>query len=120
MAFPWMLALKVIPWGDVIEHAPKVLNGARKLLDKEHPQPPVVPAATGTTPANEPWRALQAAQQQLHHDMQQLAQTTAALAEHNSRLVQAVEVLRWRTRWLGLTCVLLLVGLLGVAAALLG
>lgn len=35
MPIPWMVALKVIPWGDVIEHAPKVLNAARKLLDKK-------------------------------------------------------------------------------------
>ena len=26
MALPWLTALKVIPWGDVIEHAPKVLK----------------------------------------------------------------------------------------------
>jgi len=37
MAFPWMLALKVIPWGEVLEHAPKVLKGADSCwTDKRH------------------------------------------------------------------------------------
>ena len=35
MAIPWLMALKVIPWGDVIEHAPSVLKAARKLMDRQ-------------------------------------------------------------------------------------
>lgn len=35
MALPWLTALKVIPWGDVIEHAPAVLKGARDLLERQ-------------------------------------------------------------------------------------
>ena len=116
MAFPWMLALKVIPWGDVIEHAPKVLNGARKLLDKQKTSP--APAASTShvlLPESEALRALQQSQQQLRHDLAQLTQMTTELAEQNSRLVQAVDVLRWRTRWLAGVCVLLLGGLMALA-----
>ena len=40
MAIPWLMALKVIPWGDVIEHAPSVLKAARKLMDRQPPEPP--------------------------------------------------------------------------------
>lgn len=114
MAFPWMLALKVIPWGDVIEHAPKVLNGARKLLDKqkEHAAPSDSPAPAVNTP--DALRTLQAAQVQLQQDLALLAQTAAELAEQNSRLVQAVELLRWRTRWLAGVCALLLGGLVAL------
>jgi hypothetical protein len=104
MAFPWMLALKVIPWGDVIEHAPKVLNSARKLLDKQ--KGVHSPAESATPP--DALRTLHAALVETQQNLQQLTQTTAELAEQNSRLVQAVELLRWRTRWLAGICALLL------------
>lgn len=109
MAIPWLLALKVIPWGDVIEHAPKVLNAARKLMDRQG----TVPAPAVTTPViadlmgdaqpslGELKNRLIAAQVQLDRqaEMQaQLTQTLAELAEQNARLVSAVELLRLRTR----------------------
>lgn len=107
MPFPWMVALKVIPWGDVIEHAPKVLKGARQLLDKQKTQgTPTSPDSSGTTDSlPQRLQALEASHRQLQVDLAQLTQTTADLAEQNSRLVQAVEVLRWRTRWLGAVAV---------------
>ena len=112
MAIPWLAALKVIPWGDVIEHAPKVLDTARKLLDQKRAQGPAEPTAmddvievTSTTPPSlgELRNRLIAAQQQIDQHAQtqeQLAQTLAELAEQNARLVGAVEVLRKRTRLL--------------------
>lgn len=113
MAFPWMLALKVIPWGDVIEHAPKVLKGARKLLDKQD-APALDMSAPHSTGAGDAARlaALEADQARLHADLKQLAETSAALAEQNARLVAAVDVLRWRTRWLAGVALVLLVGLI--------
>jgi hypothetical protein len=111
MAIPWLLALKVIPWGDVIEHAPKVLNAARKLMDRQRTEP----APAVSTTANADWvgetqpslgelkNRLIAAQVQLDRQadtQEQLAQTLAELAEQNARLVSAVEVLRLRTRML--------------------
>lgn len=107
MAIPWMLALKVIPWGDVIEHAPKVLTAARKLLERQRDAPPAntpLPAADNpeTPPSlNELNQRLAAALEQLDRQTQaqvQLTQTVAELAEQNARLVSAVEVLRVRTR----------------------
>ncbi len=117
MAFPWMVALKVIPWGDVIEHAPKVLKGARQLLDKQKTQgTQTSPDSSGTTDSlPQRLQTLEANHRQLQVDMAQLTQTTADLAEQNSRLVQAVEVLRWRTRWLGVTCLVLTLALLALA-----
>lgn len=112
MAFPWMLALKVIPWGDVIEHAPKVLKGARKLLDKQDVHEPGASSSnTGGTGDVTRLSALQADMARLQADLKQLAETSAALAEQNARLVAAVDVLRWRTRWLAGIAVVLLVGL---------
>jgi hypothetical protein len=124
MPIPWMLALKVIPWGDVIEHAPKVLNAARKLLDKKPsasnidglaPAREVLDAQTATPPSlGELKNRLIAAQQQIDRQAQvqeELAQTLAELAEQNARLVGAVEVLRTRTRMLLWGMGALLVGL---------
>jgi hypothetical protein len=111
MAIPWLLALKVIPWGDVIEHAPKVLNAARKLMDRQRTEP--APAVSTTATADwvgeaqpslgELKNRLIAVQVQLDQQaetQEQLAQTLAELAEQNARLVSAVEVLRLRTRML--------------------
>jgi hypothetical protein len=123
MAIPWLVALKVIPWGDVIEHAPKVLNAARKLMERQR-APQNAPAAGDSVipmPSAEPPNAavlhqrLLAAQQQLDQQalaQDQLTQTLAELAEQNARLVGAVEVLRVRTRLL-----LWGVGLLALALA---
>jgi hypothetical protein len=35
MAISWLSALKAIPWGNVIEHAPNVIDKARDLLDRQ-------------------------------------------------------------------------------------
>lgn len=112
MAFPWMLALKVIPWGDVIEHAPKVLKGARKLLDKQDTREPESSVPTdGKNGDAARLAAMEAEMTRLQDDLKQLAETSAALAEQNTRLIAAVDVLRWRTRWLGGIAVVLLIGL---------
>lgn len=100
MALPWLAALKIIPWGDVIEHAPAVLKGARRLLDRQSATPTPAPTQAPPDPADLQLR-LEALQRQHASDMAQLTQTVAALAEQNTRLVEAVDVLRWRTRWLG-------------------
>jgi hypothetical protein len=119
MAIPWMVALKVIPWGDVIEHAPKVLNAARKLMDRQK-----VPPASATTPVpldlgdapptlgelkNRLIEARQLIDQQAAVQTQ-MAQTVAELAEQNARLVAAVDLLRKRTRILLWAVALLAVG----------
>ncbi len=121
MALPWLTALKVIPWGDVIEHAPTVLKGARRLLDRQKRQgaaSPSNPAGDTAAPASPEalqarCQALEQAQRQTEADLTQLTATVAELAEQNARLVQAVDLLRWRTRWLGLAGLALLVGLVG-------
>jgi hypothetical protein len=107
MAIPWLLALKVIPWGDVIEHAPSVLKAARKLMDRQSAEP-APSSATGVDLSKEALPSLGelknrliAAQVQLDRQAQmqaEMAQTLAELAEQNARLVSAVETLRVRTR----------------------
>ncbi|MFM6985614.1 MAG: hypothetical protein ACKOXQ_03175 [Hydrogenophaga sp.] len=119
MAIPWLTALRVIPWGDVIEHAPKVLHAARDLVERQRRRdtetPAPTPAAVDTAQA--PWPALLDVQHRLasthddlvrlQHTQDQITQTLAELAEQNSRLVATVELLRKRTRLLMLAVVLL-------------
>jgi hypothetical protein len=109
MPLPWLTALKVIPWGNVIEHAPTVLKAARKLMDRQKAEPaPSSGAAMDLADESLPSlgelkNRLIAAQAQLddHAQMQaQLTETVAALAEQNAQLVSAVQVLRQRTRGL--------------------
>ena len=124
MALPWLLALKVIPWGDVIEHAPKVLNAARKLMDRQKsPETSPVTATpmdlvSDTPPSlGELRNRLIEARQLIDQQAQtqtQMAQTLTELAEQNARLVAAVELLRVRTRILVVVGFLMGVGLLWV------
>lgn len=116
MAIPWLTALKVIPWGDVIEHAPTVLKGARDLLDRQRqrrrdteeptldPRAGVIEMPDPTPPAVRELQHQLAATREdltrLQQTQEQTAQTLAALAEQNARLVGAVELLRKRTRLL--------------------
>jgi len=109
MAIPWLAALKIVPWGDVIEHAPNVLKAARKLMDRQKAEPELstntaVDMAGQSVPSlGELQNRLIAAQVQMEGQAQkqaQLTETLAALAEQNSQLVSAVEVLRLRTRLL--------------------
>ena len=49
MAIPWLSALKVIPWGDVISHAPGVLEKARDLMARKTADAAPQPMATPNT-----------------------------------------------------------------------
>ena len=109
MAIPWLTALKVVPWGDVIEHAPNVLKAARKLMDRQKAEPELNTNTAVDMPGQsvpslgELQNRLIAAQVQREGQAQtqvQLTETLAALAEQNAQLVSAVEVLRLRTRLL--------------------
>lgn len=127
MALSWLTALKVIPWGDVIEHAPKVLKGARELLERQRqrrqdiadPAPGAgsdVIEMPGPTPpeVRELQQGLAEAREdvgRLQQTQDQITQTLAELAEQNTRLVAAVELLRKRTRLLMGAVVVLAVAL---------
>jgi hypothetical protein len=122
MALPWLLALKVIPWGDVIEHAPKVLNAARKLMDrqKSSDSSPITASpmdlVSDTPPSlGELRNRLIEARQLIDQQAQtqdQMAQTLTELAEQNARLVAAVGLLRVRTRLLMFVIAALALGMI--------
>ena len=114
MAFPWLAALKIIPWKDVVEAAPAVVAAA-KSLRKGQAQSAPEPSAQAPLSADAAVAQLQRRSQDQEQRLQALQTTVADLAEQNLRLVGAVDLLRRRTRWLmaGCALALLLVLVLG-------
>lgn len=122
MAIGWLTVLKMVPWGDVIENAPKVATGAKKLWQTVGKKPV---AAAPAAPAREVLRAaspevaalqaqvaeLQTAVADLHQQMLVSSELIQSLADQNTQLIKRVEVNRVRLLWL--TAVVL-----GLAAAL--
>ena len=88
MAISWITALKLIPWRDVVENAPTVLRTAKRLWDKQ---------GDATPPRQS---SLQQEVAALRDEARRAAEVIESLAEQNTRLVQAVEVLRARSRLL--------------------
>lgn len=117
MAISWLTALKVLPWGDMIEYAPKVVSGAQKVWQrvKSGKDAEATADANALVPAD-PQTELQQMQQQVQRLRQQqldLTNLVKELADQNQRLVDAVNVLRVRTR-------MLLLGFAAMAIALFG
>ena len=117
MAFPWMVALKVIPWGDVIEATPQILNAAKKLMGKTRASGAEPPAGalvegdhTASTPVEAQVQALAQRVAQLEQEQRDSAALIESMAEQNAVVVRAVEALRKRSQRLTIA-----VGVLGVA-----
>lgn len=111
MAIGWLTVLKMVPWGEVIENAPKVAIGAKKLWDKVGRKPATpepVPTVLSGTP--EPSLAqlrdqvatVQQATAELHQQMLDSTELIKTLAEQNTQLVKRVESNRKRLLWLAL------------------
>lgn len=111
MAISWLTAFKAIPWGDVIAAAPTVAQGAKKLwgaVGKGDAGSAVAPGSLSAD-AEERLRTLEAQIAGLQRDNAASSELIKSLAEQNSRLVDAVEILRVRTRALLALCLVLAV-----------
>ena len=110
----WLTVLKTLPWGEVIANAPKVADGAKKLwsaVGRKAPAdgPPAAAAAPDDAASGRDAIAalearlapVEAAAAELHGQLLQSTELIQALAEQNAQLVQRVEALRVRVRWLG-------------------
>ena len=104
MAAGWITALKLIPWDDVVANAPAVLRGAKKLFGK----------TARAEQAPDRLGALEQEVAQLREQANTAAGVISSLAEQNARLVEAVDLLRVRTRILIAACGVLAVGLVAV------
>lgn len=111
MAIGWLTVLKLVPWGDVIENAPKVANGAKKLWQnvgkKPAPVTPIkpVPNTLGSEPPavaalQAQVSELQVAVADLHQQMLASSELIQSLADQNAQLVKRVGVNRVRVLWL--------------------
>lgn len=117
MAVGWVTALKLVPWGDVIEATPQILQAARKLLGttQKGNAEPAASALEGagsepTIPVGLQLQHLRDRVARLEQEQQESAVLIQSLAEQNAQVVQAVEVLRQRHRRL-----MVAVGVLAVA-----
>lgn len=126
MAIGWMTVLKMVPWGDVIETAPKVAAGAKKLWAKVGNKPLADTSPADGSPSSGPQaltgqdaiRALQTqvaelqvATAELHQQMFESSALIQSLAEQNTQLVQRIELNRKRLLLLAVLTVALGVAL---------
>jgi hypothetical protein len=121
----WLTALKVIPWGDVVAAAPTVARSARELWRGVR-GPADAPTGAVAAPAV-PMRddalesialrvaSLEERLRALNDEAAASAEVVSSLAEQNQRLVEAVAILRARTRLLLVAVCVLAAGLGGVA-----
>lgn len=125
MAISWIAAFKKIPWTEVMAAAPTVVQGSKTLWDRvrgkgtggaardasETQSSPDDVTATGI---DRRIRALEAAVAESKSEAQSSAQLIASLAKQNARVVEAVAMLRVRTRLLLGFCLVLALALLAM------
>lgn len=112
MAIAWLTVLKAVPWTEVINNAPKIADGAKKLwrtVAKSPPQPePYTTASKATAyPGGASLAELErrldtteATVSALHNQMLASVEIIKAITEQNTRLIERIESNRIRTLWL--------------------
>ncbi|MBF5003316.1 hypothetical protein [Diaphorobacter caeni] len=108
MAIPWIAALKLVPWGEVIEAAPQVIRAAKGLVRKkdadEQRGKQAAAAAASAERLSPPTSSGELALQQVQHlqgrielleqSQHQSLDIIEKLAEQNAQLVATVSALR--------------------------
>lgn len=123
MAISWITALKLVPWGDVIEATPQVVKAAKNLLRKKDAaqeldaqQPaavePLAPPRSAGEQALQLIQAQDARIVQLEQSQRQSLELIEKLAEQNAQIVATVGALRTGAQRLAWAC-----AILGVCAA---
>ncbi|HYP68937.1 MAG TPA: hypothetical protein VEP67_11915 [Thiobacillaceae bacterium] len=112
MAIGWLSVLKMVPWGDVINHAPKIADGAKKLWSAVAKKSPAVEPPTASVQPTVSAEArsiallqarLAAAEAQisdLNNQMLESSKLISELADQNTQLIKRFEVNRIRVLWL--------------------
>lgn len=115
MAISLIAAFKAIPWSDVLTAAPVIVQGAEKLWGSvARKGAATVEVGDAVPPREETLALVELRVQQLEARVADLqgealasSELIKSLAEQNSQLVRAVDVLRVRTRALTVCCALL-------------
>ena len=129
MPISWITALKLVPWGDVIEATPQVLKAAKGLLRKKEAAAeaaaaatePVGRLATAHTAGEQALQLIQSLEgriQQLEQGQQQSAELIQQLAEQNAQVIRTVDLLRTGAQRLAWACGGLAVVVVGLVIAL--
>ncbi|APE50686.1 hypothetical protein BO996_24120 [Delftia sp. HK171] len=118
MAISWITALKLVPWGDVIEATPLVVKAAKNLLRKKDAaqeldaqQPaavePLAPPRSAGEQALQLIQAQDARIVQLEQSQRQSLELIEKLAEQNAQIVATVGALRTGAQRLAWACAIL-------------
>ncbi|MGE0114515.1 MAG: hypothetical protein AB7T07_06490 [Steroidobacteraceae bacterium] len=127
MAIPWLAILKSVPWTDVINNAPKVAEGAKKLWNSVSRKSPVEPQvasgivmsdaaeAPSITVLQSRLAVTEAAIADLHNQMLASSELIKSLAEQNAQLIKRIEDNRVRVKWLTVAVVIVsIVAMMGL------
>ncbi len=106
MPINWLFALKAVPWTDLVQHAPTIVKGARKLYSTVRggaSQTASAHAATSAVPTSAADAAVRISE--LEHRVVEIASEQQAsaelirnLAEQNARMIEAIGIMRARAR----------------------
>ena len=130
MPIPWLAVLQAVPWSDVLNNAPKVADGAKKLWKSigKQSSAPKTDVATGESADSSEAQTLatlharllkmEAAQIELHDQMLASSELIKALAEQNTLLIGRAELMRVKMR--RMMAALAVVGIIAAYALAMG
>lgn len=102
MGISWLVALKAVPWTDLVQAAPGIVKGARKLYTSVRGGAAAEAAAAGSPAAagGPDARVTQIENRlaALMAEQQASAELIRNLADQNARLIEVVEIMRARAR----------------------
>jgi hypothetical protein len=126
MAISWMTALKIIPWGNVLESAPHIVKAAKHLFSATKADEDNYASASdpgrreGLAGMDSRIRLMEERITELRQEQQSSAELIKSLAEQNALIVEAVEIFRMRLKIVLVTSIILLTVLTGLVFWLIG
>lgn len=124
MAISWITTFKIIPWAEVLTAAPYIVQGAEKQWSiitgkpaqqqrsNDHVAEKASSQSRSLSALDARVQSLELLASELHKEVLLSSELIKSLAQQNAQLVQAVDILRVRTRVLLGFC-----GVLGVITA---
>ena len=108
MAFGWITVLKIIPWKDVLENAPHIAKAAKNLYAGTKNNTSSGSAGSSVpTSDSENITSRDLRLHEIEREVSDLNSVVRSLAKQNVRIVEAIEVLRVRSKVLIFLCVAL-------------
>lgn len=113
MAIGWMTILKTLPWSDVLQHAPVVADGAKKLWDRVGRRSAAAAESAPADSVEARIATLERRATELHEQMLASSALIKDLAEQNAQLLRRLQIQR---RWFAVLGLAAAAALIGVAA----